>query len=209
MSRHRLLAGATMDIPIAEVFGEFLRSRRIIRCGSQIAPVDDRTAEGFQGRPVEHVAAGSGPLSLTNPRLAPDVASDMPLCALDREIWEELCPTAPTLFEQLRQYDGAEFWVHVEQGLGADGRISVPATHLTVQGTLKVEPGVARFSVAIPGWENSDFAWFARRRGRGRPDYWQAAIEYRPSGRPALVLYFTAELADLQMRVLRSGRPHE
>ncbi|MGV3721122.1 MAG: hypothetical protein ACO1SX_09450, partial [Actinomycetota bacterium] len=51
------------------------------------------------------------------------------------------------------------------------------------------------------GWGHGDFAWFSRRKGRGRPDYWQAAIEYRPFGAPALVLYLTAPLDGLEVRV--------
>lgn len=80
-------------------------------------------------------------------------------------------------------------------------RVEVPASSLMLRGGLSVEEAVDRFAVQVPGWAETDFAWFARRKGRGRTDYWQAAIEYRPAGLPALVLYLTAPLDGLLIRV--------
>jgi hypothetical protein len=72
---------------------------------------------------------------------------------------------------------------------------------------LAVEAQVDRFGVLVPGWGEGDFAWFSRRKGRGRTDYWQAAIEYRPFDAPALVLYLTAPLDGLDLRV-KPTRPN-
>lgn len=113
--------------------------------------------------------------------------------------WQPLPSEAPDLFGRLRELQGAEITVRFRIGVGEWGRVEVPAASLTIQGRLHVEPGVDRFGVEVPGWGTDAFAWFARRKGRGRTDYWQAAIEHKPEGRPALILYLTAPLDGLEI----------
>jgi hypothetical protein len=114
--------------------------------------------------------------------------------------WQRLSCAAPELFQDLRESEGGE--VHVRFRIGTGGFVvDVPAASLTLQGRLRVAPSRDRFTVAVPGWGPDDFAWFSRRKGRGRPDYWQGAIEYRPQGCPALVLYVTAPLDGLEISV--------
>lgn len=117
------------------------------------------------------------------------------------ENWERFPSDAPELFTWLRSQTGAE--VHLRFGIGtAEGyRVEVPAASLTLRGGLTVETEVDRFTVHLEGWGDRDFAWFARRKGRGRTDYWQGAIEYHTAGHPALVLYVTAPLDGLEIRV--------
>jgi hypothetical protein len=93
--------------------------------------------------------------------------------------------------------------VHVHFAIGTEGghHVDVPAASFTVRGRLRVETAVDRFAVLVPGWGPQDFAWFARRKGRGREDYWQAAIEQQADSGPALVLYLTAPLDGLEIRV--------
>lgn len=114
--------------------------------------------------------------------------------------WCDHEPADPEFFARLRELGAAE--VSIRFGIGTEEgfQVEVPAASLMLQGRLRVEREVDRISVEVPGWGTEDFAYFARRKGRGRTDYWQGAIEYRPAGRPALVLYFTAELAGLQIR---------
>ena len=118
-----------------------------------------------------------------------------------RESWERFPSDAPELFTRLRGKTDAE--IHLRFGIGtAEGyRVEVPAASLTLRGRLTVEASVDRFTIHLEGWGDGDFAWFARRKGRGRTDYWQGAIEYRPAGLPALVLYVTAPLDGLEIRV--------
>lgn len=117
------------------------------------------------------------------------------------EEWQSVSPAEPELFGWLRSLGEAE--IHIRFGIGTAGghRVEVPAASLTVRGRLTVEPEVDRIAVQVTGWSATDFAWFSRRKGRGRTDYWQGAIEYRPAGAPELVLYFTAPLDGLELRV--------
>jgi hypothetical protein len=117
------------------------------------------------------------------------------------EEWLPLRSDDPELFSRLRALVNAE--VHLRCGIGTgDGfRVEVPAASLTLRGRLSVEPVVDRLGILPEGWGAGDFVWFARRKGRGRTDYWQGAIEYRPEGQPALVLYLTAALDGLELRV--------
>jgi hypothetical protein len=119
--------------------------------------------------------------------------------------WQKLPADAPDLFTQLRELDGAEVYVRFRIGIGEGTHVEVPAATLTVQGRLGVEPVVDRFAVEVPGWGPEDFAWFARRKGRGRPDYWQGAIEYHGPAHPALILYFTAPPDALEISVKREA----
>jgi hypothetical protein len=123
---------------------------------------------------------------------------------MDRPIedeWTPLASDAPDLFTRLRALSHAE--MHLRFGIGTSGgfRVEVPASSLTVRGRLSVEPVVDRLTLHPEGWGESDFVWFARRKGRGRTDYWQGAIEYHAGGQPALVLYLTAPLDGLELRV--------
>ena len=114
--------------------------------------------------------------------------------------WTPLASDDPSLFDRLRERRGAE--VSVALGIGAGKhRVDIPAATIRLQGKLRVEERADRFGIEVPGWGPTDFAWFARRKGRGHPDYWQAAIEYRPEGQPALVLYLTAPLDGLEIRL--------
>ena len=121
--------------------------------------------------------------------------------AMTEREWQTLAAESPDLFERLRERGPSEVHVRFGIGVGRGFTVDVPAASLTVQGRLRVEPDVDRFGIEVPGWGPDDFAWFARRKGRGRTDYWQGAIEYRPEGRPALVLYFTAPPDGLEIRV--------
>lgn len=114
--------------------------------------------------------------------------------------WEELDPADPQLFTRLRELGPARVYVHLGIGTGDGVRVDVPAASFTLQGELRVEPEVDRFGIRVPGWSETDFAWFARRKGRGRTDYWQVAIEHHAEGIPALVLFFTAEQDGLLLR---------
>jgi hypothetical protein len=116
-------------------------------------------------------------------------------------VWQTLPSDAADLYERLRTMEGAEVSVRFGIGTAEGYQVEVPAASLIVQGWLRVEPGVDRLVVEVPGWGPEDFAWFGRRKGRGRTDYWQGAIEHRPGGRPALVLYFTAPADGLLIRV--------
>jgi len=123
------------------------------------------------------------------------------------DAWTLLPSDAVGLFDALRGLPGAEVHVRFRIGAEAAHRVQVPAVSLTLRGRLVVEAQVDRFAVAVPGWAEGDFAWFSRRKGRGRTDYWQAAIEYRPVGLPALVLYLTAPLDGLELRVRPAAPP--
>lgn len=113
-----------------------------------------------------------------------------------------LSSEASDLFSRLRQHEGREVLVRFSVGAHQGMRVEIPSTRTLVQGRLEVHPRVDRFRVWIDGWGTGDFAWFARRKGRGGPGYWQGAIEYRPQGKPALVHYFTAALDGLELQVL-------
>lgn len=113
---------------------------------------------------------------------------------------------SPALFELLRQAGPVKASVRFAIGTEGGHRVEVPAVRLQLTGTLRVEPLHDRFAVLVDGWGPDDFAWFARRKGRGRPDYWQGAIEHRPSGRPDVVVYFTAPLDGLEIRLRRGDR---
>lgn len=115
--------------------------------------------------------------------------------------WERLPSDSASLFTRLRELGPAE--IHLRFGMGTtEGfRVEVPAVSLILRGMVSAEAVTDRFSVQIEDWGEGDFAWFARRKGRGRTDYWQAAIEYRPSGRPAVVLYLTAPLDGIEIQV--------
>ena len=115
--------------------------------------------------------------------------------------WQQLSSAAPDLFQHLRTLGAVAICVRFRIGTGEGYGVEVPANSLTVQGRLRVMSGVDRFAVEVAGWSADDFAWFGRRKGRGRGDYWQGAIEYRPEGRPALVLYFTAPEDGLEISV--------
>jgi len=117
--------------------------------------------------------------------------------------WQAYTSAAPDLFTQLRRLGGAEIHLRFNIGTTEGFGVEVPATSLTLRGTLEVDAVADRITILVPGWGASDFAWIARRKGRGRSDYWQAAIEYRPAGLPTLVLYFTAPLDGLELRVRR------
>lgn len=120
---------------------------------------------------------------------------------LEEAGWESMRSDSSVLFDTLRRLPEAEIFVSFKVGVGKGYRVDVPAASLNLRGRLKVEAAVDRFHVLIPGWGEGDFAWFSRRKGRGRSDYWQAAIEHRAAGAPALVLYLTAELDGLELRV--------
>ena len=115
--------------------------------------------------------------------------------------WQPLSSAAPDLFPQLRALGTVEACVRFRIGAGEGYAVDIPATSLTLHGRLRVMPSVDRFGLEVDGWGADDFAWFGRRKGRGRRDYWQGAIEYRPEGRPALVLYFTAPEDGLEISV--------
>lgn len=115
--------------------------------------------------------------------------------------WTDLSPGDPGLFDRLRGLGHAEIYVHVPIGTETGYRVAVPGASLSLRGTLEVAPGVDRLIVRVPGWGVDDLAWFGRRKGRGRPDYWQFAIEHRPEGFPGLVLYGTAPLDGIVLRV--------
>lgn len=114
--------------------------------------------------------------------------------------WTEHSSADPALFERLRELGPAEVSIRFGIGTAEGYRVEVPAASLILQGRLRVEPEVDRISVEVPGWGSGDFAYFGRRKVRGRPDYWQGAVEYRPEDRPALVLYFTAPLEGLVIK---------
>lgn len=120
---------------------------------------------------------------------------------MELETWHEYPADLPDLFDQLRAFRPSEVRIRLGIGTAEGYRVEVPASSLTVQGRLCVEAGVDRLSVEIPGWGDGDFAWFGRRKGRGRPDYWQIALEYRPEGRPHLVYYGTAAVDGLRISV--------
>lgn len=115
--------------------------------------------------------------------------------------WEAFPSEAPDLFSQLESLQGHAVLVRFGIGTGEGFRVEVPAARMAVQGRLEVRRSLDRIVVQVEGWGESDFAWFGRRKGRGRPDYWQGAIEYRPANSLALVLYFTAPLDGLEIRV--------
>lgn len=118
--------------------------------------------------------------------------------------WQPVPSDAPDLFPRLRRLGEAS--VSIRFGIGTEEgyRVQVPAVRLHLTGALRVEAQHDRLSVLVPGWGPEDFAWFARRKGRGRPDFWQGAVEHRPEGSPALVVYFTAPLDGLEIRVRHS-----
>ncbi len=115
--------------------------------------------------------------------------------------WSELESGDPDLFSRMRELEGREVRVRFAVGLGEGARVEIPALRLVIAGRLRPVPGLDRFGLLPDGWGPTDLAWFARRRGRGGPPYWQGALEYRPAGRPTLVLYFTAPLDGLEIRV--------
>jgi hypothetical protein len=121
--------------------------------------------------------------------------------------WLSLPSDAPDLFDRLRSAGAAQ--ISVRFGIGTEGghRVEIPAVRLVLTGQLQVEARQDRFGVLVPGWGEGDFAWFARRKGRGGPDYWQGAVEHRPEGLPALVVYFTAPLDGLEIRLRPVGQP--
>jgi hypothetical protein len=116
-------------------------------------------------------------------------------------MWIDLSSSSPDLFERLRACEGWEISLRARHGTGNGRKVEVPSASIVLQGTLRVQAAVDRFAVDVPGWGSDDFAWLARRKGRGGPDYWQGAIEYRCGGRPALVVYFTAPAEGIQLRV--------
>lgn len=117
-----------------------------------------------------------------------------------RADWTEQDPADPQLFARLRKLGPARVYVRLGIGTGDGLHVEVPAASLAVGGELVVAPDVDRFGIRLPGWKEPDFAWFARRKGRGRPDYWQAAVQQHGEGGPALVLFFTATLDGLVIR---------
>ena len=119
--------------------------------------------------------------------------------------WDEHSSADPKLFAVLRGLQDAEIYVRFATGVGDGFQVEVPAAVLSVQGSFRVEQRSHRFSVELPEWGEDHFAHFARRKGRGRDDYWQGAIEHRPEGRPSLVLYFTAPLDGLIIRTRTTG----
>ncbi len=121
--------------------------------------------------------------------------------------WQRFPSDDPALFRRLRERAGADVCVRFRIGVDASPRVEVPAATLLLQGRLLLEPVVDRFGIGVTGWGAEDFAWFARRKGRGRSDYWQAAIEHRPEGRPALVLYLTAPLNGLEITIRDADPP--
>jgi hypothetical protein len=114
--------------------------------------------------------------------------------------WPRVPSDAPDLFDRLAALGEAE--VVVRFGIGVEGgyRVDVPATRLALRGRLRLFPGRDRFGIEQTEGGASDFAWFARRKGRGRTDYWQGAIERHSDGVPALTLYLTAPLDGLEIR---------
>lgn len=115
--------------------------------------------------------------------------------------WRTVPSGARDLFERLEALQGQTGLVRFGIGTGGGLRVDVPAARMSLQGRLEVRRSLDRIIIHVEGWGDDDFAWFGRRKGRGRPDYWQGAIEYRPAGCPALVLYFTAPLDGLEIRV--------
>ena len=120
--------------------------------------------------------------------------------------WDEHSSADPKLFAALRSLQDAEIYVRFAMGVGDGSQVEVPAAVLSVQGRFRVEPRSDRFCMKVPEWGEEHFVYFARRKGRGRDDYWQGAIEHRPEGRPSLVLYFTAPLDGLIIRTRATGR---
>ena len=116
--------------------------------------------------------------------------------------WINLASDAPELFERLAELGEAEVVVRFGIGVEAGYRVEVPAVRLALRGRLCLFPGRDRFGVeATSTAGEGDFTWLARRKGRGRSDYWQGAIERQAGGSPALTLYFTAPLDGLEIRV--------
>src|SRR5688572_4657510 len=105
--------------------------------------------------------------------------------------WADIPSDLPDLFDRLRALEECEVWVRVGQGMGEGRSVAIPAAILTLRGRLRLPGDVDRFGIDLPGQGESDFAWFARRKGRGRGEYWQVAVERHAEGHPVLVLYVT------------------
>ena len=123
--------------------------------------------------------------------------------------WVSLSPGLPDLFPLLRALGEAEAYVHVPIGTERGFAVSVPAASLSLRGRLEIRPGVDRFCIHGQASNPGEFAWFGRRKGRGRPDYWQFAVERRGSAAPELVVYGTARLDGFTLRVRSLGPPPE
>lgn len=119
--------------------------------------------------------------------------------------WQTFPSGAPDLFTRLEALQGRTVLIRFGIGTGSGIQVEVPAARMSLQGRLEVRRSLDRIIIHVEGWGEEDFAWFGRRKGRGRPDYWQGAIEYRPSGAPAMVLYFTAPLDSLEIRIRQPG----
>jgi hypothetical protein len=120
-------------------------------------------------------------------------------------MWRDHASADPDLFATLRRLAPCRIYLRFEHDTRDGLRVDVPATSLTLQGELTIEPVVDRFGIRLRGGGAGDVAWFARRKARGRPEYWQAAIEQHAEGRPALVLYFTAAADGLALRTTSAG----
>jgi hypothetical protein len=120
-------------------------------------------------------------------------------------MWEDHSSADPRLFAALRHLAGCRIYLRFEHDTRDGLRVEVPSASLTLQGELTVELNVDRFGIRLPGGGVGDFAWFSRRKARGRPEYWQGAIEQHRDGGPALVLYFTAPADGLTLRTCPAG----
>lgn len=115
--------------------------------------------------------------------------------------WTRFPSDAPDLFTRLAELGDAEVVVRFGIGVGDGYRVEVPAARLSLRGRLRLYPGRDRFGIAAEESGPGDFTWLARRKGRGRSDYWQGAIERHTDGYPALTLYFTAQVDEVEIRV--------
>jgi hypothetical protein len=115
--------------------------------------------------------------------------------------WGVLPSDVPDLFSRLRALENAEVTVAASVGTGVGYLVEVPCATVRLRGRLRVEPRVDRFVLELDGWGAGSFAWFGRRKGRGRPDYWQIGVEYRPGDYPALAYFGTAAADGLEIRI--------
>lgn len=115
--------------------------------------------------------------------------------------WTRFPSDAPDLFKRLAELGEAEVVVRFGIGVEDGYHVEVPAARLALRGRLRLFPGRDRFGVEAGCQAGpDDFTWLARRKGRGRSDYWQGAVERQAGGVPTLTFYFTAPLEGLEIR---------
>ena len=120
----------------------------------------------------------------------------------ERPDWETLDPADPELFDRLRALNRFELWISVPVGTGRY-QVPLPAAHLTLRAEAIVDSRSDRIGLSLPDWSTNDLAWLSRRKGRGRPDFWQVALERRTPDGPALVFYAAAEADGIELRLSR------